>query len=166
MGKKRILSIFIIILFTGTGILFSKNVVKKEKNKVKPVKVAPESFKKISDSNLLYDYNPQNRRDPFYDLLKGLKAAKKKVQKGMKPFYITEIQLTGIIGFGGEYSAMVVTPEGEAYSIKKGDKLMDGVVEEVGADYVKFIQVLKSPIMLKKTREIIKRINIDENTKE
>ncbi len=164
MKGSKIVSIFIImfVIISMSGISAVQKTGKKSPLK-KPVN---NSFKNISDSNLLYNYDPQNRRDPFYDLLKGLKAAKKKVQKGVKPFYITEIQLTGIIGFKGQYSAMVVTPEGEAYSIKKGDKLMDGVVEEVGADYVKFIQVLKSPIMLKKTREIIKRINIDENSKE
>ena len=164
MGKKKFIVIFIILFLMVSVFSFSQKEKAKVNtlNKTEPVK----SFKKISDSNLLYNYNPQNRRDPFYDLLKGLKAAKKKVQKGVKPFYITEIQLTGIIGFKGSYAAMVVTPEGDAYSIREGDKLMDGVVEKVGPDYVKFIQILKSPIMLKKTREIIKRINIDENSKE
>ncbi len=163
MKGSKIVSIFVMLIFLSMS---GVSAVQKTEKKAPIEKPANNSFKNISDSNLLYNYDPQNRRDPFYDLLKGLKAAKKKVQKGVKPFYITEIQLTGIIGFKGQYSAMVVTPEGEAYSIKKGDKLMDGVVEEVRADYVKFIQVLKSPIMLKKTREIIKRINIDENSKE
>jgi len=163
MIGKAIFTFFIILFFTGSGFCLPQKVKKKNNNFTKST--SENRFRKISDSNLLYNYNPQNRRDPFYDLLKGLKAAKKKVQKGVKPFYISEIQLTGIIGFKGRYSAMVVTPEGEAYSLKAGDKLMDGIVDSVGADYIKFIQFLKSPIMLKKTREIIKRINIDENSK-
>ena len=164
MTKKKLYIIFTVLFFVIGGLSISQNRKTKvnSSEKINPIK----SFKKISDTNLLYHYDPQNRRDPFYDLLRGLKAAKKKVQKGVKPFYINEIQLTGIIGFKGTYSAMVVTPEGEAHSLKTGDKLMDGVVEKVGPDYVKFIQILKSPIMLKKTREIIKRINMDENSKE
>jgi len=151
--KKRIAYLLIFLLITGISIA---------QNKKKPV-IKDTGFQKISDSNLLYNYNPQNRRDPFYDLIKGLKSRKKKAQKGIKPFYISEIQLTGIIGFKGSYNALVVTPEGVAYTLKDGDKLLDGQVIKVGSDFIKFRQTLKNPIMLKRTRDIIKRLNMDEN---
>jgi Tfp pilus assembly protein PilP len=151
--KRKTIFLLIFLLIAGISIA---------QNKKKPI---PEDsgFTKISDSNLLYNYNPQNRRDPFYDLIKGLKSRKKKFQKGIKPFYISEIQLTGIIGFKGSYNALVVTPEGVAYTLKDGDKLLDGQVIKVGSDFIKFRQTLKNPIMLKKTRDIIKRLNMDEN---
>ncbi len=151
--KNRL--IFILIILFTVGIVIPQN-------KKKTKKTAP-AFTKISDSNLLYNYDPQNRRDPFYDLIKGLKSRKKKVQKGIKPFYISEIQLTGIIGFKGKYNAMISTPEGQAYTLKEGDKLLDGEVIKVGSDFIKFRQTLKNPILLKRTREIVKRLNMDEN---
>jgi len=57
---------------------------------------------------------------------------------------------------------MVTTPEGETFTLRKGDKLLDGEVTEIGKDFVRFRQLLKSPIMLRNARDVVKKINSPE----
>ena len=57
---------------------------------------------------------------------------------------------------------MVTTPEGETFTHRRGDKLLDGEVTEIGKDFVRFRQLLKSPIMLRNARDVVKKINSPE----
>ena len=154
-GLLLCLNVFLLFSFTLTA------QEKKTEGETNPEEALLLSIKG-TDTNLLYHYDPQNRRDPFYDLVIGLKASKKAAQKGVKPFYINEAQLNGIIVYQNSYSAMVTTPEGETFTLRKGDKLLDGEVTEIGKDFVRFRQLLKSPIMLRNARDVVKKINSPE----
>jgi len=152
-----ILSILILCIFLFVDYGFCQEKEEQEKK----TEETQSTFKKVQEINPLYDYNPEGRRDPFYNLIKG-KKQRKETETGVKPFMINEVKLKGIVVFHGIYSAMVVSPGGKSYTLYEGDKLIDGKVTEVGDDYVKFVKVLKSPIMLQKTKEIIKRIKYKE----
>jgi len=80
-GLLLCLNLFLLFSFTLTA------QEKKTEGETNPEEALLLSIKG-TDTNLLYHYDPQNRRDPFYDLVIGLKASKKAAQKGVKPFYI------------------------------------------------------------------------------
>ncbi len=111
-----------------------------------------------------YVFSSKGRRDPFYDLIAGMKVKSKKVQKGVKPFYINEVKLVGIMGDKKGYWALVETPDGNAYPLRVNDKLIDGVVLEITKDYVKFRQLLQVPIMGRSYKIVKKKLVVYEKT--
>ncbi len=106
--------------------------MKTEKNKVTGAENKPEETP--------YTYNPEGRRDPFRSPLLGLQAKKKKVT-GLTPLQkrsLSELRVIGIIWSGHEYMAMIETPDGKGYVVKKGTLVGPdgGVVTKITKDAI------------------------------
>ncbi len=87
----------------------------------------------------IFEYKPGGMRDPFRPLITPERGKQPEesglTQKLLDPDNVT---LVGIVRGEDGYIAMVDDASGEGYVLREGDKVVDGVVEKVGADYVVF----------------------------
>jgi len=79
-------------------------------------------------------YDPAGRRDPFLPILEELRGGK--IDESLPPLQrvaLTEIDLIAIVWGPYGYVAMVQTPEGHGYTVKRGTKIgqNNGIVRAV-----------------------------------
>jgi|SRR5918995_1998053 Tfp pilus assembly protein PilP len=109
-----------------------------------------------------FTYSPEGRRDPFINLLnRGTTdprqgAAGKARPEGVAGLTVDEVAVRGIVFSRGAWVAMVGAPNGRTYSIRAGDKLMDGSVRAINATTVILMQEVNDPLSLEKQREVRK----------
>ena len=92
----------------------------------------PESY----DINYLYD--PAGRRDPFINLLRGIKAIGSKIPKGA--LTVGDAKVVGITRNKEGFVAIIVGADNKARFMKTGDKLYDGQIIGIEPDKVIFRQ--------------------------
>lgn len=109
-----------------------------------------------------YAYSPDGRRDPFVSLINrgvdvgqpGAQAAKR--PEGLAGMATAELTVQGILLSRGTWIAMVAGPDKKVYTVRAGDRLLDGVIRAVTADSVVILQEVKDPLSLEKQREVRK----------
>ncbi len=79
-------------------------------------------------------YDPSGRRDPFLAFIQSLEA--KKEEANLPPLQrvsLTEINLVGVVWGGYGYTAMVQTPDGKGYAVRRGTHMgpNNGIVTSV-----------------------------------
>jgi hypothetical protein len=92
----------------------------------------PESY------DINYTYDPAGRRDPFVDLLKGIKAKGSVAPKGA--LTVGDAKVVGITQGKEGYTAIIVGADNKARFMKAGDKLYDGQIILIEKDRVIFRQ--------------------------
>jgi hypothetical protein len=92
----------------------------------------PESY------DINYTYDPAGRRDPFINLLIGLKAKGPLAPKGA--LTVTDAKVVGITQGKDGYTAIIVGTDNKARFMKAGDKLYDGQIITIEKDRVIFRQ--------------------------
>lgn len=91
----------------------------------------PESY------DINYTYDPGGRRDPFVNLLIGIKV-KNTAPKGA--LTVTDAKVVGITMGKNGYTAIIVGADNKARFMKEGDKLYDGQIITIEKDRVVFRQ--------------------------
>jgi Tfp pilus assembly protein PilP len=104
-----------------------------------------------------YRYDPQGRRDPFRSLI----GPAPKLDKGDRPdgvpgFLIDEMKLQGIFKTRSGMVAMVNGPDNKGYTVKVGDKTLDGEVIRITPTSVVFRQEVNDPTRIERYREVVK----------
>lgn len=170
--KKNLISvliIFIVFLLTGCA--------DKQPQKVDaPQKTAkPSAEQKLPDGTAVspaketslvaigYEYNPQERRDPFNSLIaKQETVDKKKDATPLEQEDIGTFRLIAIVWSGKEHVAMITLPDGKSYTVKKGMRLgLDGgIVYDITKDMVVVRQYLKDKKA--KPKDLILRLRTEE----
>ena len=92
----------------------------------------PESY------DINYTYDPAGRRDPFIDLLIGIKAKGPTTPKGA--LTVGDAKVVGITQGKEGYTAIIVGADNKARFMKAGDKLYDGQIISIEKDRVLFRQ--------------------------
>ena len=92
----------------------------------------PESY----DVN--YTYDPAGRRDPFVNLLIGIKAKGPTAPKGA--LTVGDAKVVGITQGKEGYTAIIVGADNKARFMKAGDKLFDGQIIAIEKEKVIFRQ--------------------------
>jgi hypothetical protein len=92
----------------------------------------PESY----DVN--YTYDPSGRRDPFVNLLIGIKAKGPAAPKGA--LTVGDAKVVGITQGKEGYTAIIVGADNKARFMKAGDKLFDGQIIAIEKEKVIFRQ--------------------------
>lgn len=107
-----------------------------------------------------YRYDPQGRRDPFRSLI----GPAPKLDPGQRPagvpgFLIDEMKLQGIFKTRGGMTAMINGPDNKGYTIKVGDKVLDGEVIRITPTSVVFRQQVNDPTRIERYREVVKDLS-------
>ena len=107
-----------------------------------------------------YRYDPQGRRDPFRSLI----GPTPKLEPGQRPagvpgFLIDEMKLQGIFRTRAGLIAMINGPDNKGYTIKVGDKVLDGEVIRITPSSVVFRQQVNDPTRIERYREVVKDLS-------
>lgn len=107
-----------------------------------------------------YAYQPEGRRDPFISLVgrgdQGTPAAQRPA--GIGGLLIGEVTVKGVLRDRSGFMAMLQAPDNKTYTVRVGDKLMDGSVKSISQDKVIFSQNVNDPLSLVKQREVPKPV--------
>jgi Tfp pilus assembly protein PilP len=108
-------------------------------------------------------YNPEGRRDPFWNLLQG-KSVKENREaiEGIAGLMIDELELEGIVFAQGSFKALLKGPDTRPYVVSIGDKVYDGEVVAMDKNSVSFKKSLTVALAGQKDRVIIKTLNPEE----
>jgi hypothetical protein len=107
-----------------------------------------------------YVYEPSGRRDPFISLLgRGDERGPKTVRPaGLSGLMIGEITVKGVVRDRTGFIAMLQSPDNKTYTVRVGDKLLDGTVKSINQEKVVFSQDVNDPLSLVKQREVPKPV--------
>ena len=108
-----------------------------------------------------YSYEPDGRRDPFVSLVDRGTDARQSPVLGSRPdglagILVDEVVVRGIVQTSSGWIAMIGLPSGRSYTVRPGDRLMDGTVRAITAQAVVFMQDVDNPLSLEKQREVRK----------
>jgi len=108
-------------------------------------------------------YNPEGRRDPFWNLLQG-KSVKENREaiEGIAGLMIDELELEGIVFAQGSFKALLKGPDTRPYIVSIGDKVYDGEVVAMDRNSVSFKKSLTLALAGQKERILIKTLNPEE----
>jgi len=104
-----------------------------------------------------YRYDPQGRRDPFRSLI----GPTPRIDAGQRPeglpgFLIDELKLQGIFRTRQGFMALFNAPDNKGYSVRVGDKVLDGEIVRITATSVVFRQEVNDPTRIERYREVVK----------
>lgn len=108
-----------------------------------------------------FKYEPGGRRDPFVSLVnRGTDSASNQASRsrpeGAAGVMVDEVVVRGVVQSRAGWIAMVGSPNGRTYSVRPGDRLMDGSVHSITAQAVVLMQEVNDPLSLQKQREVRK----------
>jgi Tfp pilus assembly protein PilP len=108
-----------------------------------------------------YSYSPDGRRDPFVNLMNrgtdSRQGARGRARpEGIAGVAVDELVVRGIVQIRGGWVAMVGAPTGRTYTVRPGDRLMDGSVKAIEAQTIILLQDVNDPLSLQKQREVRK----------
>lgn len=107
-------------------------------------------------------YNPEERRDPFRNLLTGQDPREKGKTRGLQQLAIEDAVLIGIVKHRGKLTAIINDAQGYPYYIKTGDNFLDGFVLNVNDSQVIFRKTKERGIPLTNPKDIVKEIKLEE----
>ncbi len=114
-----------------------------------------------------YAYRPDGRRDPFVSLVgrgSDPKAAANHAA-GLPGMLINEVGLKGIMKAPSGFVALLQGPDKKTYSVRPGQRLLDGSVKAITADTIVFSQDVNDPLSLVKQREVRKTLRSGEENR-
>lgn len=112
------------------------------------------------DAAAPYSYDPGGRRDPFVSLLTRGSDPKSTSTRpaGLAGMMISEVAVKGIIRDRTGFIAMVQGTGTKTYTVRAGEKLMDGTVKAITADTVVFSEDVNDPLSMVKQKEVRKTV--------
>ena len=110
-----------------------------------------------------FEYEVDGRRDPFVSLVNRGTNSGSGQPGGTRPdgiagVAVDEVVVRGIVQSRGGWVAMVGAPDGRTYSVRPGDRLMDGSVHSITAQTVVLMQELVDHLSIHKQREVRKHL--------
>jgi Tfp pilus assembly protein PilP len=127
-----------------------------------PAAQKPQDFPVIEPG---YAYDPSGRRDPFISLVGRGEDAKHPTTArptGLTGLLIGEVTVKGVLRDRTGFIAMLQAPDNKTYTVRVGDKLMDGSVKSISQEQVVFSQDVTDPLSLVKQREVPKPVRQSE----
>jgi Tfp pilus assembly protein PilP len=123
-------------------------------------KPAPAPAQPLPTIDPAYVYEPSGRRDPFISLVgRGNEAPPTAVRPpGLSGLLIGEITVKGVVRDRKGFSALLQAPDNKTYTVRVGDKLLDGTVKSIAKEQVIFSQDVNDPLSLVKQREVPKPV--------
>jgi len=128
-----------------------------------PEEASDDNAEMISIQPGEFVYNPEGRRDPFWNLLQG-KSVKENREaiEGIAGLMIDELELEGIVFAQGVFKALLKGPDTRPYVVGIGDKVYDGEVVAMDRNSVSFRKSLTVALAGQRDRILIKTLNPEE----
>jgi type IV pilus assembly protein PilP len=110
----------------------------------------------------LFQYNPEGRRDPFKSII--VSSEKQKSVENLPPLQrkeVSELKLIGIVWGGFGYGAVIQTPDGKGYAVRKGTRvgLNNGTISQITDKEIvikeKYLDMFNEP----KMKEIVMELH-------
>lgn len=104
-------------------------------------------------------YSRDGRRDPFVSLVnRGTDASSGPATPadGVAGLTTDELVVRGLVESQGVWAAMVSGAAGRVFTVRPGDRLADGTVRTITAEYLVIQQQVHDPLSLEKQREVRK----------
>ena len=107
-----------------------------------------------------YSYDPLGRRDPFVSLIARGSDPKSPANRpaGLPGMLINDVSVKGIVQDRSGFIGMIQAPNTKTFTVRPGDKLLDGTVKAITADTVVFSQEVNDPLSMVKQKEVRKTI--------
>ena len=115
-----------------------------------------------------FTYDPQGRRDPFLSLSgRGAESSRNGSSRpaGLAGLAVAEIALKGTVASSRGFVALVQGVDSRTYTVREGEKLLDGVVRAISQDAMVLVQYVNDPLSLEKQREVRKTLRQTEEAK-
>jgi Tfp pilus assembly protein PilP len=150
------LSLAVVVLLAAAAPALSQD---KPAAKPAPAPAAPPA-QPLPTIDPAYVYEPAGRRDPFISLVgRGAETKSTAVRPpGLSGLLIGEITVKGVLKDRSGFFAMLQSPDNKTYTVRVGDKLMDGTVKSINQERVIFSQDVNDPLSLVKQREVPKPV--------
>jgi type IV pilus assembly protein PilP len=115
-----------------------------------------------------YSYDPSGRRDPFKPIvLEGQQPGVERLDlPPLQRVGLTELNLIGIVWGGFGYSAMVQTPDGKGYTVKRGTRIgpNNGVVSAITENAIIVQEQFVDVYGKRQVREYVKHLHTKESS--
>jgi Tfp pilus assembly protein PilP len=107
-----------------------------------------------------FTYDPAGRRDPFISLVGrgGTPETSGARPAGLPGMLIHEVSLKGIMKERSGFVALVQGTDRKTYTVRQGQRLLDGAVKSITADTVIFAQDVNDPLSTVKEKEVRKAL--------
>jgi Tfp pilus assembly protein PilP len=109
-----------------------------------------------------FDYNPEDRRDPFVSLVRrgtdNARSTPGTRGPGLGGLETAEVTLRGTVQSRDGYVAMLAGADNKTYIVRAGDRLLDGTIRSITANALVILQQVNDPLSLDKQREVRKTI--------
>jgi Tfp pilus assembly protein PilP len=109
-----------------------------------------------------FDYDSEDRRDPFVSLVRrGTDTARPTPGTrgpGLGGLETSEVTLRGTVQSRDGYVAMLAGADNKTYIVRAGDRLLDGTIRSITANAVVILQQVNDPLALERQREVRKTI--------
>lgn len=114
-----------------------------------------------------FTYDPAGRRDPFISLVgRGTVHDPSAVRPpGLAGMLINEVSLKGIMKERSGFIAFVQGPDKKTYTVRQGERLLDGSIKSITQDTVVFSQDVNDPLSLVKEKEVRKKLRSGEESR-
>jgi Tfp pilus assembly protein PilP len=129
----------------------------------KPAQPAPQAPPPTPEPG--YTYNPDGRRDPFVSLTGRTEVGSGPGMArpaGIGGLLIGEVNVKGVLRDRNGFMALLQAPDNKTYTVRVGDKLLDGTVKSINQEKVVFSQNVNDPLSLVKQREVPKPVRPGE----
>lgn len=106
-----------------------------------------------------FAYSRDGRRDPFVSLINrgtDASAGPATPADGVAGLTTEELVVRGIVESRGTWAAMVSGAAGKVFTVRAGDRLADGTVRTITAQFLVIQQQVNDPLSLEKQREVRK----------
>jgi Tfp pilus assembly protein PilP len=144
----------------ASGLAVATAVAAQQPAQPKPAPAAPTAANPQPEPAPAYSYDPKGRRDPFVSLL--ARGAETKLTgsrpAGLPGLLIGEVTVKGIVRDRTGFIAMIQGPNAKTFTVRSGEKLMDGSVKAITADSVVFSQDVNDPLSRVKQKEVRKTV--------
>ena len=116
-----------------------------------------------------FDYDPENRRDPFVSLVRRgtdtARSAPGTRGPGLGGLETSEVTLKGTVQSSDGYLAIVAGADNKTYIVHVGDRLLDGTIRSITPNAMVILQQVSDPLSLEKQREVRKTIRQADEAK-
>lgn len=120
----------------------------------------------IKEEGGTFRYDPEGRRDPFRSIIASSGKSKKMVMSlpPLQRLSLSELRLIGIVWGGFGFGAIVQTPDGKGYTLRKGTRvgINSGIVRRITQEEVVIRETATDIFGETKTSTIVMKLHPQE----